>query len=944
MSALQGFEESKQGGSPRGYSSTNVDEAYAKFVDEQNIGIKQLQSKNTPTRSPESHVTTEYKEPMLALAMDLQRKLAKIPLVFTNPVRVEDDKIENEAVATYFNELIESMSKNIRDWNSDFYNTDYSVRCFDELVIKMLDMEVSEVQSLSTWCRMNGPTGETLRCLNNLQNVDWGYVFGENKETTPGKLQIPTYEITPDNKISHVPFQVTTPMSYKYKVVTGAETPLSVLGTQEVEPVTEEKLEYNQCYRQLILPKNKYIAAFLKADEKKQEVIRQLIKQKNEELQGGIEKGASHKKGWKQRDVLKLFMYIFILASLGYVASITKEYYQHCSYHSGSGPPPACMIGYTGSDFRVYLPSEEQNLKTSTQLQIPGLYTPPGYKETANIYSINSLSVQASYGKAPSQDIVTMITKYLINLWTPQSNEEYELDFSNSQYIDIALEAIIELENSLPNLSVKRVQTNLNKLKRSIPKSNEVINKSKERLIGLQTQIYILKTNLNLHYEFLNTRFTQTIESISKIQDHILNVTEKFDDEIRDLQLDPAALAGEIDTESAVVVKTTTRPLSEGDKKERLEILIENYRVLMHDMALPIYSLDSKLMYFPKEVQTILSDKIQAIVEKLVRILKQMLGLKELLGPNNISYWNSFTGFLREAAYGPKKALYPSVQKMKKELDEIQRINLQVVEQNSESFELLAQVFDKMKTLQRNFANEPYSVDNETFLVVQTRVLGQYCKSMAMFLPSQIGITEDLLKTITPYSPNEMINWFQFNYNKKVQNINEMLLFSKPSHVASRVITGAFINLAEAAIELGRFNQKALGLTFANTTVAFSVFKLAEYYWYAFKKQSEYAQLVGDFAIIGTTPTFSLPVPYLCDYKFPYFGDLTLMPCFGDLTVSEGNIYEYKAPKVTVSVNNQTIEFPEWYITGTNYTELEIYQKMLLHIIKRYSNYEGPFS
>ena len=42
--------------------------------------------------------------------------------------------------------------------------------------------------------------------------------------------------------------------------------------------VTEEKLEYNQCYRQLILPKNKYIAAFLKADEKKQEVIRQLIK------------------------------------------------------------------------------------------------------------------------------------------------------------------------------------------------------------------------------------------------------------------------------------------------------------------------------------------------------------------------------------------------------------------------------------------------------------------------------------------------------------------------------------------------------------------------------------------------------------------------------------------------------------------------------------------
>ena len=908
-------------------------------------------------------------EPVMALAMDLERKLVLLlPYVleglYPTPVTLEtlsDPTLMKQA----FDNILWNLSKNVREWSTSLLQTDYSVR-LEELAIKCLDQDMNDVVEFSNWCFMNAPTYETFKCLEHLDQVDWDYTLGKSDVPDDSKLHIPTHDIV-DSRLVSVPYQLKE-RRYKYACSPESFSPLSVLGVWSVVESRHDKVVVsdNGTYCQLRLPDNPYLAAFLKADEQKQAVARFLVQRGTRYLQGGDKVDLS-----KTEDVFivdedyqyvsfrKLFQFVSVIIGVTLLAlmfSNVTSATKRCTYKARGPDVPECVTDLYALEVNFELPQDThfQNMQVAgNMLRDRSFLHQLGHvlqgrqltddlsveqigEETLDVFKNATVGnalvqiVQRSVEPNQQTGLLQAVWAYAVESWRPKAPKLY-FNLSSPAQIQQLVAAFSEVQESFTGVNVRDDIISLENLANNLVTKGETMGTltGDNQFLQIQAQLYALQKTLNVQFEFLNNRYTKVLQSVTNLAEIVESVREEFVGVIANITPSIGATFIENVNPQALVPQDTNFRMSESQYKSKLQQLSYNYRYLLHEVALPLYTLDSNMHTFPERMRARLSEDISSIVNVLKDLMTEMLKFKHAVG---LQERNFITRWL-ESLVGNYEA-YDSVKSAKSVTKKVLDLNLEIIEKNKDSYKLLSQVMEKMQDLQSDLRRD-YSVAKEHTVTASIQMYSRFVSSSLKLLPSMFGLTDQFFNMVTPYlNVVDIVDDWRARAEESQRNLREKLMFTTRTRFATEVTTGALIDVCNVGLDLierakGHLWEKNQGLA-AKKIIA--VFEYALY----FGVSSGQAVRAGvNLFSLGDIPSIEVkPPPLLRDLGLPV------------LKVSEANLRDWRMPKVELQFKNTTFTIPKFYLRAddTDPNEERKMQIMLEHLIRKYTDYEGPFS
>ena len=910
-------------------------------------------------------------EPILALAMDLERKLVLLlPNVleglYPTPITLESLSVL-ESMKASFDNIIWNLSKNVKHWNSNFHETDYSIR-LEELAIKFLDQDMDVVVDFSNWCLMNCPTNETLECLQHLDQVDWDYTFGRVDTPDVTKLHIPTYDIVNDDLV-YVPFKAKE-KHYKYACSASPENPFSVLSTLDVVEVStsEVVISENVKYCQLRLPENLYLAAFLKADEQKQSVIRYLSRAAGvEALEGGEDKIVRNatvyyvNRGWvgylEVKNLFKLLGFLVALTVMGSMFSSIALSTSRCVYKGRDAHVPTCVTNLYSSRINFVLPfaledetkvSEETSkdlLDDSSFTRFLGKVvtiesnwkTVQSNVERTHMNALQDATAAHAFSTVVKQTSLTQEVKlnafqallsYALEVFYP-SAPNLTLNLTSVSQVDVVVEAMESMQQSLPGVFVGEEIMTLSNLRETLDQVKPRAKKLQQgdvRFLQLQAQIFVLQTTLDSQFVFLNNRYFDVFQSVIDLHNLVDKVKEDFSVIITKITNGVPNLASELNN-AAVVLYGTQFGRPGYTYKSELQNLAYNYRVLLHNVALPLYILDSNLNTFPDSFHIKLSEEMSLLVNVLKDLMIDMLNFKKHVGLQE----RSFVVAWFESLVGDY-TVFDSVQNATRITKNVVDLNVEIMKNNKESYKLLAHVMEKMQELQSELRQD-YSVAKENWVTAQLQVYSRYVTTSLANLPSFVGLETEFFSSIYPYfNVPDMIDNFKAQLDESRRELNEQVRFTSRTRVANKMVTRAFTKVCQLGLSTIENVESALWTEKEGQTIkmGFELFK------YALKFGLSAVHTVDagvNFFTLGDIPTIEVQPPKALEGWLP------------KVKVSEANIRDWRMPKVELTLGNTSFVVPSFYLgKETNPDENRKLQIMLEHLISKYTNFKGPFN
>lgn len=910
-------------------------------------------------------------EPVLALAMDLERSLVLlVPYVleglYPTPVMLETLS-EPDSMRAAFDNIMWNLSKNVTDWSPSINDTDYSVR-LEELAIKMLDQDMEDVVNFSNWCLMNAPTYKTFQCLNHLDQVDWNYTLGKSDVLDDSKLHIPTHDIV-DSRLVSVPYQLKE-RRYKYACSPKSDSPLSVLGQWSVVETSNERVVVSDSgrYCQLRLPENPYLAAFLKADEQKQAVSRFLLQRGTVYLQGGNQVDLSRREsvyGVKVENEYTSFRMLFKVIGVVLGVTLMTILFSHvtratsrCTYRARDPDVPVCVENLFSLKVNYVLPSvpHVKNMQVANSMlencsflcqlshvvqgkELAGDMTLKqiedetldAFKEATVGNALVGIMHQSSVSDSQQVGIFQNLWSYAVETWTPRAPTLY-FNLSSLSQIEQLSVAFQEIQSSIPEVNVRDDILSLESLANSLKKERTVSGATNytgdNQFIQIQAQLYAMQKTLNFQFQFLNQRYGKVLESVANLTELVASVKEEFTVVIAEITPSIGALFLENVNPQALVTQDTQFKIPEYSFKSKLKQLSHNYRMLLQEVSLPLYILDSNMHTFPEKMRKRLSEDISTIVNTLKDLMIQMLKFKHRVGLQERSLIVQWL----EPLLGNYEA-YESVRAAKVVTRKVVDLNLDILEKNKDSYQLLSRLMEKMQNLQEDLRRD-YSVAKEHVVTASIYMYSRFVSSSLKRLPSMFGLSDQFFQVLTPYlNLVDILDDWRAKAEEQNRNLREKLMFTSRTRLATEVATGALIDSCSFALDLIKRSKTFLWKEEEGRSVK-KILAVFEYALYFGVYSGQAVRAGVNFFELGDIPTFEVYVPeVLKNIGFP------------KLTVSEANLRDWTLPKVELLFRNTTFTIPKYYLRAdeTDPKEERKMQIMLQHLVRKYTDYEGPF-
>lgn len=910
-------------------------------------------------------------EPVLALAMDLERSLVLlVPYVleglYPTPVSLETLG-EPDSMKAAFDNIMWNLSKNVRGWSPSIHKTDYSVR-LEELAIKMLDQDMDSVVNFSSWCFMNAPTYQTFQCLEHLDQVDWSYTLGQSDVMDDSKLHIPTHDIV-DSRLVSVPYQLRE-RRYKYACSPKASTPFSVLSEWIVEEASHDRVVVsdNGRYCQLRLPENPYLAAFLKADEQKQAVTRFLWQRDTEFLKGGNKLDLTRREpvyGLKVENenisfhvLFKVLGLVLGLTLMTMLFSSVSSATSRCTYRARDPDVPMCVENLFALQVKYVLPSVPhlKNLQVASSMledcsflcQLSHVVQGKELSDDMTVKQIEAETLDAFKEATVGNALVGVVQQsgvsaeqqvglfqnvwaYAVETWSPRAPTLY-FNLSSLPQIEQLSLAFQEIQESMPEVNVREDIISLDNLANSLKRKEMLTNVTNvtidSQFLQIQAQLYALQKTLNFQFQFLNQRFFKVLESVANLTDLVNKVNEEFNIVIADITPSIGALFLENKNPQALVTQDTDFRMPEYRYRSKLKQLSHNYRMLLQEVALPLYTLDSNMHTFPEKMRNRLTSDIATIVNTLKDLMTQMLKLKHLVGLHD----QSFIVRWLEPLLGDYRP-YDSVKAAKVVTRKVVALNLDIIEKNKDSYQLLSRVMEKMQNMQDDLRRN-YSVAKEHFVTASIHMYSQFVTSSLKRLPSVVGLNDQFFQVLSPYlNLADILDDWRARAEESNRNLHEKLMFTSRTRLATEVATGALIDSCSLGLNLIERAKTFLWKDDEGRSVK-KIIAVLEYALYFGMYSGQAVQAGVNFFALGDIPTITVPVP-----------DVLKKLGFPVLTVSEANLRDWSVPKVELTFRNTTFTIPKYYLRAdeTDPKEERKMQIMLQHLVRKYTDYSGPF-
>jgi hypothetical protein len=172
------------------------------------------------------------------------------------------------------------------------------------------------------------------------------------------------------------------------------------------------------------------------------------------------------------------------------------------------------------------------------------------------------------------------------------------------------------------------------------------------------------------------------------------------------------------------------------------------------------------------------------------------------------------------------------------------------------------------------------------------------------------------------------------------RNFREKLMFTSHARVATEISTGALMSLCQSGLDIINRTKFYLWPGEESGLTVKQILKLFEYALYFGISSGSAVQAGVNFWTIGEIPSFTVSA-------FNNWPEaLSWLPTLPEFNVSQANIKDWRMPKVELKFQNVTFTVPSFYlrVDDTNPDEDRKLQIMLEHLIRKYTDYVGPFN